>query len=205
MKATVTSSIAQSLAQWINGYAGKDELALKKITYSLEVILLAVSKYIIIYSLAFFIGVFFQTLLINFAFGLIKRYSFGLHARSNIVCIVMCCILFVAVPWGITGIGIGVGNYIVLPIFLVIIFALYKYAPADTKAYPLVGVQRRYKFKKQAICSGIILMIIALLVPDEAMKLLLALGAVFQIVTILPLTYKILKRSVRNYEVYECR
>lgn len=203
MRATLTSSVAQSLAQWINGYAGKDELALKKMAYSLEVILLAVSKYIVVYSLAFFIGVFLQTLLINFAFGFIKRYSFGLHARNSIVCTTMCCILFVVIPWGITGVGIG--NYIVLPIFFVIIFALYKYAPADTKAYPIVGVQRRYKLKKQAVCSGITLMVIALLVPDEAMKLLLSLGAGFQIVTILPLTYKILKRSVRNYETYECK
>ena len=194
--------MAQSLALWINGYAQKDELALKKMTYSLEVILLGVTKYIVIYTLAFLTGLLFQAVVVHFAFGFIKRYSFGLHARSSIVCTVVCCILFVGVPWGLAGFGIG--NHIVVPLFTCITYFLYKYAPADTKAYPLIGKERRATLKRKAVCSGLIIMVIAFLLPNENMKLLLALGAGIQTIAILPITYKILRRSVRNYEVYEC-
>ena len=89
------------------------------------------------------------------------------------------------------------------PTFGGIIVALYLYAPADTKAKPLVGINLRKKLKKKAVICGVTLMIIALIVPDNSLKLLLALGSMSQCVAILPITYKILKRSERNYEKYE--
>ena len=69
-------------------------------------------------------------------FGLIKRYSFGLHALNSTVYTLVSLVLFVIIPWLLFGLGIG--NLTVAIAFLFVIFVLCKYVPADTKARPLI-------------------------------------------------------------------
>jgi len=185
----------------LNRYAGKDGLGFKKMVLGMEVLIINVTKLIIIYLLAAILGLILHTAIIHLAYVAIKRFSFGLHALNSTVCTIVSCTLFVAVPWGLQGVGIS--NTIALAIFTVIISCLYKYAPADTKARPLVGKTLRAKLRTKAVTCSIILLIITLMIPSNEIKLLITLGAVFQCVSILPITYKILKRSERNYETYE--
>lgn len=201
VKISLTRSIAQLIASWLNRYTQKEGLALEKMTIGIEIFLNNISKLIVVYVLAIVLGVIWQTLAVNIAFMVIKRCSFGVHALSNTVCTLVCVVAFVAVPWFTYGMGIG--NIAVACIFAYVIAVLYRYAPADTKRRPLVGVNTRARLKRNAVISGLVLMGAALLIPDGSIKLMLALGAVFQTVAILPITYKILKRSEKNYEKYE--
>jgi len=197
----LTRTAAVALTERLNRYTNKEGLALSKMTMGMEVFLINVSKIIIVYLLAGFLGLFWQAVVTHFAFALTKRYSFGAHALSSFVCTVVCCVVFVAIPWLVSDMGIN--NIGVLAIFAGVILALYMYAPADTKAKPLIGAKSRALLKKKAVVCGTVLMLAALIVPDNSIKLLLALGAAFQCIAILPITYKILRRSERNYEKYE--
>ena len=192
---------SKRIAYWLNRYTLKDGVELQKMILGMEILIINISKLIIIYVLAAIIGIVLQALLIQRSYALVRRYSFGLHALNSTVCTVVSCLLFVMLPWGL--LYVGIGNIAVLAIFIPVILCLYLYAPADTKARPLVGRKLRAKLKIKAIVCGVFIMIITLLVPNESVKLLLTLGAVYQAISILPLTYKILKRSVRNYEIYE--
>lgn len=207
-----TRVVAEYLANKMNHYTQKDGLELQKMTLGLEVVLINVSKMIIIYVLAALLGTLWQTFVIHLAFTMIKRYSFGLHALSSTVCTIVSCTIFVFVPFVMSSINtwlradivLNIGNHIVAIAFAVIILILYMYAPADTKARPIIGEKNRAWLKKKAIKYGIILAIITLLIPDGSEKLLLVFGAGVQSVCLLPITYKILKRSKQNYEAYEC-
>ena len=201
MENKFTQKMAQHLVDSINVYARKEGLELQKMVLGMEILLLNISKLIIIYVLAYWCGILDKTFIIHASFALVKRYSFGLHALNSTVCTLVSCCLFVVIPLLISDVGIH--NKIVIAIFPFIIFALYRYAPADTKARPLIGTMLRKSLKKKAVVCGVVVMAIALLIPNESIKLLLVLGAVYQSIFILPLTYKILKRSERNYEEYE--
>ena len=192
---------ALCLASKLNVYIGKEGLDFKKMVLGAEVLIVNISKLIIMYLLAAMLGVIVHTAIIHIAYVVIKRFSFGLHALNSTVCTIVSCTLFVAVPWGLRGVGIG--SAAVVAVFVAVIFCLYKYAPADTKARPLVGKMLRARLRKKAVICGVVLFVIALAVPSREVKLLLTLGAAFQVVSVLPLTYKILKRSERNYEAYE--
>jgi len=202
MENKLIHSAAVTLADKLNRYLRREGLELKKIVLGIEILIINITKFIIIYVLAIILGVVSQTLIVHTAFLLIKRYSFGLHALNSTVCTVVSCFMFVAVPLLLSEQGIG--NYVVIVTFAGVIFILYRYAPADTKARPLLGKQIRMQLKVKAVTCGVILMAIALLVSSPSTKLLLALGAVYQSISILPTTYKLLKRSVKNYERYEC-
>jgi len=192
---------AVGLANRLNTYIGKEGLDFQKMVLGMEVLIINITKLIIIYLLAAMLGVIIQTAILHFAYVVTKRYSFGLHALNSTVCTIVSCTIFVIVPWALQGTSIS--NTAVLAIFAVLIFCLYKYAPADTKARPLVGKALRAGLRKNAVACGVVLMITILFIPSNEIKLLLTLGAVFQCVSILPITYKILKRSERNYETYE--
>ena len=205
MENEIIRKSAALLASRLNTHIGKEGLAYTKMVLGMEIMIINVSKLIIIYLLAAVIGIVPQTVLLHGAYVVVKRYSFGLHALNSTVCTVVSCMLFVLVPWLTQMLGLGVGNAVVIPAFAAVVLCLYKYAPADTKARPLVGKKLRAGLRKRAVACGVILFVAALLVPNYEVKLLLTLGAVFQCVSILPITYKILKRSVRNYENYEPR
>jgi accessory gene regulator B len=201
MENNLINSIAKNMAFRLSRDSDMEGTELKKMVVGIEIFLLTVSKLFVIYTLAIILDVVFYTLVIQGAFTLIKRYSLGLHALSSTVCTVVSCFMFVIMPWLLRGMAIN--NATVIGAFAIIILCLHLYAPADTKARPLIGKRLRASFKRKAIISGILLMGASLLMPSEAVKFLLTTGAAFQVITILPITYKILKRSVRNYETYE--
>ena len=201
MQKRLSHNLAQSIAGRINHYAGKEGLEYTKMVFGLESFLINVSKLIIVYTFAILLGILPQTLITQGAFALLRRYSFGLHALKSTVCTIVSCCLFVFIPWLLPDAGIG--NATVLAVFVPLIIIFYMYAPADTKARPLVGVQLRARMKKRAVICVVILMVAALIIPNSNVKLLMTLGAVYQCVSVLPLTYKILRRSEKNYEQYE--
>jgi len=205
MEQKMVHSVAIILTGLLNRYIGKEGIELKKIALGMEVALINITKMAVVYLLALALGVVFQTFVVHFSFYMVKRYSFGLHAASSTVCSLVSSFLLAVVPWVLVRImEVGIGNLTVLVAFVPILLCLYLYAPADTKARPLVGVMHRAKLKKKAMVCGFIIIVITLLVPNYEIKFLLTLGAVYQCILILPLTYKILKRSAKNYEKYEC-
>ena len=196
---------ALQLATRLNMYIGKEGLDFVKMTLGMEVMIINITKLIAVYLLAAILGVVPQTATLHFAYILVKRYSFGLHALNSTVCTIVSCTLFVAVPWVLHAVGLGIGNVAVAVVFAPLLLCLYKYAPADTKARPLVGEKLRAKLKRNTMICALILMGIALLVTSREIKLLLTLGVTFQCVSLLPIIYKTLKRSEKNYEVYESK
>ena len=197
----MTKAASVWLAKKLNKYTRKEGIELTKMTLGMEVILINVIKLTIVYVLATIVGVLGLTFVTHIAFVAVKRYSFGLHALSSAVCTLASCTMFVLIPWLVSGLGIG--NLAVLAVFVGVILSLAFFAPADTKAKPLFGVNYRKRLKIKAVISGVVVLVAALLIPNETIKLLLTLGAVYQGISILPLTYKILKRSERNYEKFE--
>jgi len=167
----------------------------------MEVFLINVFKLTVMYVLAAILGVLGLTFATHVAFVAVKRYSFGLHALNSTVCTLSGCAMFVFIPWLLSGAGIG--NISVAIIFTGVILSLGFFAPADTKAKPLFGAENRKRMKIRAIACGVMVLIATLLIPNETVKLMLTLGAMYQSVSILPLTYKILKRSEKNYEKHE--
>jgi len=192
---------ALGLANRLNRYLGRNESELKKMVLGMEILLVNVSKMIVIYLLAILVGAVVQTAILQAGYVLIKRFSFGLHALNSTVCAAVSCFMFVVAPWLLM--GVGVGNVVVFTVFIPVLFCLLKFAPADTKARPLIGSILRARLKKKAVGCGVALMAITLLIPSYEIKFLLTLGAVYQCIAILPLTYRLLKRSERNYEKYE--
>jgi len=201
MQQRLSYNLAVYIANNINRHSAKEGLEFTKMIFGVESFLITISKLIVVYTLAILLGTMVQTLIIQISFSLLRRHSFGLHALKSTICTVVSCCLFVLVPWLLS--GAGVGNIVVIALYIPMMFCFYIYAPADTKARPLVGKELRAQLKNRTLMCVVALMVATLLIPSQSVKLLLTIGAVYQCISILPLTYKILRRSEKNYEQYE--
>lgn len=197
----IIESLASRMALWMNKERQGDHIDYLKMKLGIETILTNVSKGLIVYGTAIILGLFLQTLILHVAYAILRRYSYGLHANSSTVCSVISIVLFIGTP--ILCQYIPFNSLVVIGCGLLFITLLYLYAPADTDKSPIIGAERRRTLRMKSMVACAVITGIAFLYPDPFIKSLLMLGMAIQIVMILPLTYKILKRSVKNYEQYE--
>jgi accessory gene regulator B len=185
----------------LNSHLNKEGLEFEKLRLGVDVIILSLSKLILIFVLSIFFNTFVETFVMIISHSLLRRTAFGLHAKNSNVCLIITVLMFVTPPILLNNIHLNF--YIIIAIFLVFNLILYKYAPADTENHPLLGASLRKQLKTKTWVTGNILMVVTLLIPIDRLKPLIILSVFYIILTILPVTYKILKRRCNNYEIYE--
>ena len=201
MKAYTLHNIALAWTTKINRYTQKEGVELQKMILGMEILLHNIPKFIIMVAAAILLDILPQAMLTWISFAYIRRCAGGLHANNSITCTIMTLLMFVAIPYALQGSQFNIAFFIAT--FAVVIFGLYKYAPADTAAKPILGEKNRLKLKKQSILSAAIVLAVALIFFDETLYGLIAFGALYALISVLPITYKLLKRSMNNYEQYE--
>lgn len=198
---SLMEKVADIVTNKINYYLHKEGLELKKMKLGMEILLINISKFVIIFTIAAILNLLKEAVFMSAIFACIRRNAFGIHARNSFICTLTSVGMFVFGSY--ISYYLKFNNYEVFSIFTIVNILLYKYAPADTENHPLIGVTLRKQRKKDAVITGLILMIIALLVPSSLIKTLMSLAVIFAIMLILPITYKLMKRGYKNYEKYE--
>ena len=201
MKKDLTHALAVSWTSKLNRCSHKEGIDLQKMILGMEIILHNIPKLVLMVIIASLLGTLYYTLATWLSFVLIRRYACGLHAGSGINCTIMTLLMFVAAPYVMQGVYI---NEITLILAFVLIgFGLYRYAPADTEARPIIGKNKRARLKKSAILTSLLVLALTLILRQEALYVLVTVGALYALIVVLPPTYTVLGRSMKNYERYE--
>lgn len=193
--------LADISALKLNKHLKKEGNDLLRLKLGLEIIFINAAKFIVLLLISYYFKLIKETIIMMVTFALLRRNAFGLHALNSIVCTIGSVFMFVGCAY--LSHYLLFNNYVVLICFLTINLLLFKYAPGDTEAHPLVGANLRASLKKKSVITGMILMAIALIVPNEMIKTLIVLSSIFEIISILPITYSILGRRYRNYYEFE--
>ena len=194
-------SLAVRFADWLNTYVHNDKRNYLKTIYVTEAMLINIINLTLVFIAAAVLGVVVQTVAVMLGFNIIRRNAFGLHSKNVISCTIESLVLFVLAPYLLR--SFTVENMAVLAVFCIMMIVVSAYAPADTEHRPLVGTKKRARFKKNAVICSAVLMLAVLLVPYGNIKLMLTLGAIYETVSLLPITYALFKRSYGNYKKYE--
>lgn len=193
--------VADIITNKINYSLHKEGLELQKMKLGIEILLINISKFIIIFTTAATFNLLKEAIFMSVIFASIRRNAFGIHAKNSFMCTLVSLSMFVFGSY--ISYYLKFNNYEVFSIFTIVNTLLYKYAPADTENHPLIGANLREKRKKEAVITGVVLMLIALLIPNSLVKTLMSLAVIFAVILILPVTYRLMKRGYRNYEKYE--
>lgn len=200
-KTSLTETLVERIVMRFNTKAKKEGLELEKMKLGLEIFFINISKLIIVCLIASHFSLLKEALFMIVVFGSIRSTAFGLHAKSSMVCTLITSMMFVAGPY--VSYHIKLDNYLVLAAFIIMIFCFYKYAPADTENHPILGEKLRLKLRKKTVLKSLLFMFITLIVKIQVIKVMIVLSTVFNVMNILPITYKILNRRYNNYEKYE--
>ena len=194
-------NIAVTWTTKLNTYTKKEGIELQKMILGMEILLHNIPKLILMVAISAALGVLPHTLIMWMSFAFIRSYASGLHAGDSITCTILTLLMFVAVPYMLQDTYFNEVLFVLT--FAVVALGLYKYAPADTESRPILGKAKRDRLKRQAVLSSVTILIIALAFFDEVYYGIITLGTVYALMAILPITYKILKRRMNNYEEYE--
>ena len=173
---------------------------LEKIHYGLECLYIFITKGIIIFTVAYFLGILKYTLFFVITYGLVRTFACGLHATSSLACLIASTLLFLLFPF-LSKVLI-INNYIRLIVMLISTLLIYKFAPADTKKRPIINEKKRKKLKYISTFISLSYMILTLFIKKNFILNSLMIGLTLEAIMILPITYKIFKLPYYNYIDY---
>lgn len=181
-------------------YPNYDEDKLDEIAYGLEAIYLTFTKTIIIFALAFILGIFKDMLLLLIFYNIIRTTAFGMHAKKSIHCLIISSIMFIG--GGLLCKYVDINIYVKLIISLISFICLIKYAPADTYKRPLINAKKRKIYKIITIITSSIYLILIILFRNDIISTYLCLGLLEATLMIHPLIYRMFQLPYNNYKNY---
>ena len=197
MKKRLLNSIRIAIKKQYPNYS---EDKIDEVMYGIEGIYLTITKTIVIFILAFILGVAKELLFLLITFNFIRMFAFGMHANKSWICLVFSSILFLG--------GAFLSKYIVLDkvvlylLYLIAFILVATYAPADTVKRPLIKKKKRIRFKILSVIVVIGYFIVTLLITSNLIINVLIFGLIIECLLISPLTYKAFKMPYRNYKNY---
>ena len=171
------------------------EIQEEELRYGLEGIYLTFGKFLIIFPLAFLLGI-FKEFFLTF-FNIIRYPAFGIHANKSSTCLFSSILILIGIPLLMSNIAISLSVKVAICITTFICFILY--APADTVKRPLTNKGKRVLRKIATCVIAIIYSIIIIIFNNNDISIYLLSGMIIETILILPITYRIYGMPYRNY------
>ncbi len=174
---------------------------LEELEYGLTGLYILISKSIIIFSIAYLLGILKELIIFTLIYNLVRLPSFGIHASKSWVCLVVSTSLFIGLTYICTILNVN----IVLKFILGLIGIIYmsKYSPADTEKRPIVNSKRRKVYKIISTIMATILVIVSVFVDNNFISNCCLFGLILQCAMISPITYKLSNQQYDNYKSYQ--
>ena len=173
------------------------------IMYGLQNIIGEIPKTFLVLLIAYFLGIFRETLITFLLLLPYKSFSGGFHLKTHIGCIIGTTVFY-------CGIAL-ISKYIIIEaivkyilIAIIWIFGIVKitlYAPADTENVPILAKKDRKKKRILSYITFTVGLLVAAFIQNNIICNILILGNFIQTLTITKLAYR-LSNNKYGYEVY---
>ncbi len=166
--------------------------------YTLESIYSFVTKISVVLLLSFLLGTFKITLLFLFLYGILRGFTFGIHATKNIYCWITTIGVYILFP--------SIIKYLTVPSKILFLFlgigvlAILFWAPADTPARPLFNKKKRIMNKGIALLIASFLLLFYFYSSQHNIREVIGFIFLLNAICICPITYKLFHISYNNYK-----
>lgn len=183
-----------------NQYPNYSNDKIDEIMYGVEGIYILITKTIIIFTIAFFLGILKELVFLLIAYNFIRLFAFGMHANNGTACLIFSSFVFI--------LGTYLCKLLILPktilliLYLIIFIIMALYAPADTKKRPLIKKKKRITYKILSLFVTFTYLILSLIIKNNLIINCLIIGELIECILILPFTYMAFKMPYNNYKTY---
>ncbi len=180
-----------------------DDERAEVINYGLQNIIGEFPKIILVFIIAYILGIFKWTLFTFIALFVYKGASGGVHLKTHLGCILLTTAFYCLIPFASQYFElVGLIKYItILVLWIFGMWMIKLYAPADTEAIPILESKVRKKKQIVSYISFTIGLLVALVVNNQMITNILILANFIQTLTITKVAYRLTK-SKYGYEVY---
>ena len=182
-------------------YPDYDDEKIAVIRYGLEGIYLTISKTIIIFLIAYFLGILKELIIFTLIYNVIRMPSFGAHAPSSAICLMASTTIFILSTYLCMVISISIWLKLLLGTIGIVIIS--KNSPADTAKRPIINKKRRLCYKIISTVIAIIFVILSITIQDNFISNSLILGLMIQSMMTSRITYKLFGQTYDNYKNYQ--
>lgn len=195
---TISKKLSNTFLNFIKNNTSTSEEDLEKIHYGIQVVILTASKSILLFIIAYLLGIFKYVLISYLVLTFARNFASGVHLNSTFQCIITTFFLhFVNVY-----LSLNLSTHIVLRsiIFIVSFILILLYAPADTEYRPLVSKKLRRDLKIKSIIVIIISYIVMLFIENNVYANIITFSFFEGSLLITPIVYKLFGRKYNNYK-----
>lgn len=187
--------------QFIENNSSTSESNLEKIHYGLLVFILNTLHTIILFLIAYFLGILTYAFIAYSLFACVRLFASGVHSSSTL----SCCISTYTFIFGNVYISLNTEKNIVLTciIFLLSFILMFLYAPADTLERPLVSKNLRKSLKIKSLVLVSINFACAILIKNKIYANLITYAVLEAAFVITPLAYKLFNKKYNNYKNFD--
>lgn len=165
------------------------------VAYSLDMLFLIVSGYIVLLAIGWLIGIPLAMVSALLAGDILRKFSGGFHLSSPLRCLVTTALIYTAVSLLAYYSFVRWGNepYFEAVLFLLCLLSIILVgylAPVDSAAKPIVSPDFRRKLKRSSILVALLLSILVFVFHESYIGACIAGGMAAQSVTLLPVFNK---------------
>lgn len=182
----VSEKATSIIAQYLDD-ASEEKLA--EINYGIAVTIANSYKILILFLLAFALGVLKYFLIAFASFGLLRTFAAGVHAKREWTCLPISIIILFGIVY--LGIAVDFNIYIISIVFILCFIIILRYAPADTEEHPIASRNLRKKLKLMSCISVVILYLVSIYNLNTAVSVIVTISTAVESILILPITYKL--------------
>lgn len=176
------------------------EEKLEEIQYGLEAIYILITKTIIIFGIAYLLGVAKPLFIFLLIYNIIRMPSFGLHASKSWICLVSSFMIFMTGMY--LSLTVDFPMYVRIGLGIFCIIRVYQNAPADTHKRPIINQTRRDVYKCISTIIAIIFVFLGICIKDMYLRNAFIGALCVQTAMISPFIYKLFNVPYDNYKVY---
>lgn len=171
------------------------EEQLEVLEYGLYNLISEVIKTVLLLIIALVLGIFKYSVIALLAFGFLRKWAGGVHARkSHVACFMSNLIInfssiFIAKYISVIGDPLILNvNFV---IFCICLITIVQYAPADVEEKPIGSKRQKKLFMIMSILTLCIYYLISIILDDKIIGGLFIFSALGEVLTMLPITYKL--------------
>ncbi len=182
------------------GHTEDSKLMAIKVRYAVDIIISTTEKAVVILTVVLLLERLQETVIVLVAFNIVRVKASGLHASNSLKCLLVSLVIFVLLPMCFDLVIIP--DWVAAIWYVTLAYLLHTYAPADTVKNPILGKHHRDKMRISSSRNMLFVAVVSMAGPST-FQIYYLIGSTIAVVVVLPLTYKILKRSRNNYEIHE--
>lgn len=182
-------------------YPNYSETKLAELKYGLLGLYLMITKSIVIFGIALYLGIFKELLIFTIIYNILRAPSFGIHASKSWICLVSSASIFIFFTYLSATISIPINIKTIIGIIGIIL--MYKNSPADTAKKPIVSPKRRKIYKIISTFIAIIFTVLSIVIDNNFLTNSFIFSLILQNIMIAPMTYKLFREPYDNYKSYQ--